>query len=57
MTVEYRSTFLKDIKKIRDGAIKVIICDVIENARQAKVISNITLFEGLAVAFHAGSSV
>lgn len=41
MIVEFRSSFLKDIKKIRDTTVKTIILETIENAKNAKTIAEI----------------
>ena len=38
---------LKDIKKIRDNSVKELIKEVIDNAREAKVISDIKHIEPL----------
>lgn len=47
MKIEFRSSFAKDIKKIRDNSVKELIKEVIDNAREAKVISDIKHIEPL----------
>lgn len=47
MKVEYRSSFIKDIKKIKQKTTKKLIEKVIEECEQAKTINNISHCEPL----------
>jgi mRNA-degrading endonuclease RelE of RelBE toxin-antitoxin system len=47
MNVEYRSSFIKDIKKLKSAHVSTIVRSVIENCETAQTISDIKHCEPL----------